>query len=112
MKAICNIDVPVDSKAPKLSSIAERVPQGTNPGAKPRHKKQSTSSKQPYVSSREATKGGSSRAPTGSKTGHSQKTSFILHSESGLGHDASADFTAEADPGISAPKDSISLTTG
>ncbi|GJU26032.1 hypothetical protein Tco_1164653 [Tanacetum coccineum] len=38
--------------------------------------------------------------------------SFILHSESGLGHDASADLTAEADHRISAPKDSISLTTG
>ncbi|GJY28325.1 hypothetical protein Tco_0943732 [Tanacetum coccineum] len=56
MKAICNLDVHVDSKAPKPSSIAERVPQGTNPGAKPGYKKQSTSSKQPSVSSREETK--------------------------------------------------------
>ncbi|GKD95274.1 hypothetical protein Tco_1375111 [Tanacetum coccineum] len=40
------------------------------------------------------------------------EASFILHSESGLGHDASADLTAEADHRISAPKDSISLTTG
>ncbi|GKC93290.1 hypothetical protein Tco_1158732, partial [Tanacetum coccineum] len=49
---------------------AKRVPQGTNPEAKPRHKKHSTSSKQPFVSSKEATKGGSSKAPTGSKTSH------------------------------------------
>ncbi|GKE20404.1 hypothetical protein Tco_1431916, partial [Tanacetum coccineum] len=28
MKAICNLDVPVDSKAPKYSSPTEEVPQG------------------------------------------------------------------------------------
>ncbi|GKE20361.1 hypothetical protein Tco_1431873 [Tanacetum coccineum] len=80
MLAVCNLAAPNVPKAPKPSSIAERVPQGTKPGAKPGHKKQSTSSKQPFVSSREETKG----------------------------HDASADFIAEADPGISALKDSIS----
>ncbi|GKG40363.1 hypothetical protein Tco_0467140, partial [Tanacetum coccineum] len=57
----------------KLSSNAERVSQGTKPGTQPRHKKHSTSSKQPSVSSKEATKGGSSKAPTGSKTGHLKK---------------------------------------
>ncbi|GJR84502.1 hypothetical protein Tco_0155287 [Tanacetum coccineum] len=45
----------------------------TNPGAKPGHKKHSTSSKQPSVSSKEATKGGSSKAPISSKTGHYKK---------------------------------------
>ncbi|GKD14808.1 hypothetical protein Tco_1199215 [Tanacetum coccineum] len=34
MKAICNLDVPVDSKAPKPSSKTKEVPQGKNPGAK------------------------------------------------------------------------------
>ncbi|GKF75454.1 hypothetical protein Tco_0224898, partial [Tanacetum coccineum] len=34
MKAICNLDVPVDSKAPEPSSQTEEVPQGKNPGAK------------------------------------------------------------------------------
>ncbi|GKB56153.1 hypothetical protein Tco_0912339 [Tanacetum coccineum] len=48
MLAICAADKPVVFKAPKPSSIAERVPQ-------------------------EATKGGSSKAPTSSKTGHSKK---------------------------------------
>ncbi|GJQ89051.1 hypothetical protein Tco_0000190 [Tanacetum coccineum] len=57
MKAICNLDVLVDSKAPKPSSNVERVPQGTKPGAKPGHKKHSTFSKQPSVSSKEATEG-------------------------------------------------------
>ncbi|GJT34720.1 hypothetical protein Tco_0925139 [Tanacetum coccineum] len=32
---------------------------------------------------------------------------FIIHSESASGHDVSTDFTAEADPGLSAPNDSI-----
>nr|GEU69212.1 hypothetical protein [Tanacetum cinerariifolium] len=45
----------------------------TKPRAKPGHKKHSTSSKQSFVSSKEATKGGSSKAPTGSKNGHSKK---------------------------------------
>nr|GEV52137.1 hypothetical protein [Tanacetum cinerariifolium] len=70
MLAICNVAEPLLFKAPKPSSNAKRVPQGTKPEAKPGHKKHSTSSKQPYVSSKEATKGGSSKAPTGSKTGH------------------------------------------
>ncbi|GJT71864.1 hypothetical protein Tco_1031150 [Tanacetum coccineum] len=34
MKTICNLDVPVDSKAPKPSSQTEKVPQGKKPGAK------------------------------------------------------------------------------
>ncbi|GKE36484.1 hypothetical protein Tco_1459889, partial [Tanacetum coccineum] len=34
---------------------------------------------------------------------------FHLHSKSASGHDASADSTAEADPGLSAPNDSIPL---
>ncbi|GKF96703.1 hypothetical protein Tco_0292524, partial [Tanacetum coccineum] len=32
---------------------------------------------------------------------------FHLHFESASGHDASADSTAEADPGLSAPNDFI-----
>ncbi|GJZ34293.1 retrovirus-related pol polyprotein from transposon TNT 1-94 [Tanacetum coccineum] len=63
---------PVVFKAPKPSSITERVPQGTKHGAQLGHKKQS-SLKQSYVSRKETTKGGSSKAPTGSKTSHSKK---------------------------------------
>ncbi|GJT66904.1 hypothetical protein Tco_1018384 [Tanacetum coccineum] len=151
---------------------------GTKPGAKPGHKKHSTSSKQPSVSSKEATKGRSSKAPTSSKTGHSKKrkefssamdsnpspplvstpvdtrmhkeyqqatggptslrvtsetranpqlnsgksafnlnehiysASFIIHSESALGNDASAFSIAEADPGKSAPSDFIPQQQG
>ncbi|GKA00191.1 hypothetical protein Tco_0672741 [Tanacetum coccineum] len=72
MLAICNANETVAFKAPKPSFIAERVPQGTKARAQPGHKKQS-SSKQTFVSSKEATKGGSSKAPTGFKTGHSKK---------------------------------------
>ncbi|GKB65294.1 hypothetical protein Tco_0921480, partial [Tanacetum coccineum] len=67
MLAIRSVAKPVVFKAPKPSSNAKRVSQGTNPGAQPGHKKHSTSSKQPSVSSKEAIKGGSSKAPTVSK---------------------------------------------
>ncbi|GJX54074.1 hypothetical protein Tco_0282443 [Tanacetum coccineum] len=73
MLAICSAAKPLVFKAPKLSSNAERVLQGTKPGAQPGHKKHSTSLKQPSVSSKEATKVGSSKAPTSSKIGHSKK---------------------------------------
>ncbi|GJU75442.1 hypothetical protein Tco_1272512 [Tanacetum coccineum] len=69
MLAIYNVAEPVVFKVPKPSSNAERVPQGTKPRAKPGHKKHLTSSKQPSVSSKEATKSGSSKAHAGSKTG-------------------------------------------
>nr|GEU65190.1 retrovirus-related Pol polyprotein from transposon TNT 1-94 [Tanacetum cinerariifolium] len=70
MLAVCNTYVPNVSKAPNPSFNVERVPQGTKPGAKPRHKKHSTSSTQPFVSSSETTKGGSFKRPTGYKIGH------------------------------------------
>nr|GEV54847.1 hypothetical protein [Tanacetum cinerariifolium] len=73
MLSICNTAKLLEFKAPKPSSKAERVPQGTKPGAKYGHKKHSTSSKQPSVSSKEAIKGGSSKVPTSSKTVHSKK---------------------------------------
>nr|GEV17853.1 hypothetical protein [Tanacetum cinerariifolium] len=73
MLEICAADTLVVFKAPKPSSNAERVPQGTKPGAKPGHKKHSTSLKQSSVSSKEATKGGSSKVPTSSKTSLSNK---------------------------------------
>nr|GFA46498.1 hypothetical protein [Tanacetum cinerariifolium] len=56
MLAICAADMPVVFKAPKTTSKAESVSQGIKPGAKPEHKKLSTSSKQPSVSSKEAIK--------------------------------------------------------
>ncbi|GKD01009.1 hypothetical protein Tco_1171283 [Tanacetum coccineum] len=56
-----------------VNNWALKPNQRIKPGAQPGHKKQSTSLKQPSVSSKEATKGGSSKAPTSSKTGHSKK---------------------------------------
>ncbi|GJX10791.1 hypothetical protein Tco_0200650 [Tanacetum coccineum] len=139
MLAICALDKLVVFKAPKTSSRAESVSQGAKPEAKTRHKKPATSSKQPSVSSKEAIKGGSSKAPTSSKTGHSKRrkesrsamdsnpsrplvstpVDTEMHKEdqqatggptslgSASGHDVSVDFTAEADPGLSAPNDFI-----
>ncbi|GJW43679.1 hypothetical protein Tco_0072478 [Tanacetum coccineum] len=154
MLAICSTAKPLVFKPLKLSSNAERVSQGTKPGDQPRHKKHSTSSKQPSVSSKEETKGGSSKAPIGSKTGHLKKkkdsnltmesnpiqtsvstpvvtemhkedqqatggpnslgvtTPFIIHYESALGYDASANSTAEADPAKSPPSDFIPQQQG
>ncbi|GJV38699.1 hypothetical protein Tco_1411176 [Tanacetum coccineum] len=73
MLVICAANTLVVFKAPKTSSRAKSVSQGIKPEAKPGHKKLSTSSKQPFVSNKEATKFGSSKAPTSSKTGHSKK---------------------------------------
>ncbi|GJV13918.1 hypothetical protein Tco_1359241 [Tanacetum coccineum] len=154
MLAICSAAKPVVFKAPKFSSNAERVSQGTKPQAQPGHKKHSTSLKQPSISSKEATKGGSSKALTSSKTGHSKKrkesssaidsnlsqtlvsipvdtgihkedqqatggpTSLGVTSEEranphlSSGCNASADSTAEADPGLSALNNSIPQQQG
>ncbi|GJS83607.1 hypothetical protein Tco_0750148 [Tanacetum coccineum] len=73
MLAICSETEQVVFKTPKPSSNAEKVSHGTKPEAKPGHKKYSTSSKQPSISSKEATKCGSSKAPTSSKISHSKK---------------------------------------
>nr|GFA92721.1 hypothetical protein [Tanacetum cinerariifolium] len=73
MLAICTLDKPVVFKAPKTSLRAVSVSQGAKPRAKTGHKKLATSSKQPFVSSKEVTIGGSSKAPIGSKTGHSKR---------------------------------------
>ncbi|GKA57552.1 hypothetical protein Tco_0756740 [Tanacetum coccineum] len=72
MKAICNLDVHVDPKAPKPSSQTEEVPQGKKPGAKSGLRiKQS--SKHTSESKTKASK---------SKTGQSEKeTQFSYESE-------------------------------
>nr|GEW13020.1 reverse transcriptase domain, reverse transcriptase zinc-binding domain protein [Tanacetum cinerariifolium] len=57
MLAICAIDKPVVFKAPKTSSKAKSVSQGTKPGAQTGQKKPLPSLKQPTVSSKEETKG-------------------------------------------------------
>ncbi|GJT76867.1 hypothetical protein Tco_1043592 [Tanacetum coccineum] len=125
MLAICALDKPVVFKAPKTSSRAESVSQGAKPGAKTGHRKPTTSSTQPFVSSKEATKatgGPTSLGVISEERANPQlsssmsalnlnkpifSASFIIHSESASGHDVSANFIAEADPGLSAPNDSI-----
>nr|GEZ86543.1 hypothetical protein [Tanacetum cinerariifolium] len=43
MKAICTLDMPLDSKAPKPSSQTKEVPQGKKPGAKNRLRRKQSS---------------------------------------------------------------------
>nr|GEZ37479.1 hypothetical protein [Tanacetum cinerariifolium] len=141
MPAICALDKPVVFKAPKTSLRAESVSLAIKPGAKTRYKKPATSSKQPFVSRKEATKDGPLRHPldqqatggptslgvTSEERSNPQlssgmqalnlnkpifSSSFIIHSESASGHDVSADFTVKVDPGLPAPNDSISPPQG
>nr|GEV57531.1 ribonuclease H-like domain-containing protein [Tanacetum cinerariifolium] len=135
-KALKNLKVSflIPTGAPKTSSKAESVSQGIKPRAKPRHKKYLTSSKQPSVSSSKATKGGSSKRPIGSKTGHlkrkkesssamdsnlNQTSTFTLvvakiHKEDlqATGDPNSLGVTAEVDPGLSTPNDFIPQQQG
>ncbi|GKD61934.1 hypothetical protein Tco_1299443 [Tanacetum coccineum] len=116
MKAIYNLDVPVDPKAPKPFSQTEEVPHGKNLRAKSGLRRKQ-SSKHTSKSKTKASK---------SKIGQSEKKLspvrprtkapailyllhyfFHLHSESGSGYDASTDSTAKDDPRLSAPNDSI-----
>ncbi|GKB39697.1 hypothetical protein Tco_0884639 [Tanacetum coccineum] len=113
MKAICNLDVHVDSKAPKPSSQTKEVPQGKKPGAKSGLKRKQ-SSKHTSESKTEASK---------SKTGQSEKeTQSSLAKDKSTSHpspptpvvgemhkeaqQAAADSTTEADLGLYAPNDS------
>nr|GEW88886.1 hypothetical protein [Tanacetum cinerariifolium] len=129
---------PMAFKAPKPSSNAERVPQGTKPGAKLRHKKHLTLKQLPVSSSEtsastivvaemhkedmQATGDPTSLGVTSEAKVNPQlssgmlafnlneliySTSFIIHSESASGNDASAISTAKADLGIFAPIDFI-----
>ncbi|GJT56007.1 hypothetical protein Tco_0991061 [Tanacetum coccineum] len=134
--AICAADTPVVFIAPKPSSNAKRVSQGTNPEAKPGHKNHS-SLKPSSVSSKggnnwsdigmhkedqQATGGPTSLGVTSKERANPQLSSgisafnlnkpiysesFIIHSESVSGNGASVVFTAEANPGNSAPSDFI-----
>ncbi|GJR80703.1 hypothetical protein Tco_0151488 [Tanacetum coccineum] len=77
MKAICNLDEPLDSKAPKPSSQTEEVPQGKNPGAKSGLRRKQ-SSKHTSESKTEASK---------SKTSQLEmKTQSILTKDKSLSH--------------------------
>nr|GEW16310.1 hypothetical protein [Tanacetum cinerariifolium] len=111
MLAICFVDKPVVFKAPKPFSNAERVPQGTNLGAKPGNKKHSTSSRQTSMPAKRQQK-----LSSGTLAFHLNKhiysASFTIHFESASGNDALAVSIAEADPGISAPSNFIPQQQG
>ncbi|GKF63776.1 hypothetical protein Tco_0187224 [Tanacetum coccineum] len=100
-----------------LSRLQRSVQFGTHTklGAKPGYKKHLTSSKQPFVSIKEETRGGSFKEPTGSKTSDSKKrkeSSLAIDSNlsqplSVSRNNALAVSTAEADPGKYAPSDFV-----
>ncbi|GKD32682.1 hypothetical protein Tco_1248191 [Tanacetum coccineum] len=117
-QAIYKLDALVDSKAPKPFSQTEEVPQGKKLRAKSglkikkslKHTSKSTTeaSKSQTGQSKKETKSSLAKEKSPSQPSLPTPYFFHLHSESASGHDASADSIAEADPGISAPKDSIS----
>ncbi|GJW21225.1 hypothetical protein Tco_0031847 [Tanacetum coccineum] len=139
IKAIRNLYVHVDSKAPKPSSHTEEVPQGKKPGAKSGlRRKQSLKHKSESKTKASKSKTGQSEKETQSSSAKDKRPSHPspptpvvgeMHKEAQqaaggptyLGanskdeaypqlnrHDASADSTVEADPGLFAPNDSIS----
>ncbi|GJS96156.1 hypothetical protein Tco_0803124 [Tanacetum coccineum] len=132
MKAICNLDVLVDFKAPKYSSPTKEVPQGKKHGARSGLRRKQ-SSKHTSESTTEASKSQSGHSKKETKSSSAMDTSPShpllptlvvgeMHKEAqqaagrptslgdtsedgaypqlSSGHDASADFTAEADLGI------------
>ncbi|GKA26078.1 retrovirus-related pol polyprotein from transposon TNT 1-94, partial [Tanacetum coccineum] len=122
-QAIYNLDVPVDSKAPKPSSQTEEVPQGKKHGAKSRLKRKQ-SSKHTSESKTEASKSKTGQLEKATRSSlakdkipshHSPPTPMVgeMHKEAqqaaggltSLG--ATTDSIAEADSGIFVPNDSI-----
>nr|GFB10349.1 hypothetical protein [Tanacetum cinerariifolium] len=120
MMAICNLVVHVDSKAPKPSLQTKKVPQGKKPGATTRLRSKITS-KHTSESKTEASKSqtGQSKIKTQSSLAKDKSPSHPsppthvvgeMHKEAqqaASGHDVSTDSTVKADPGLSAPNDSI-----
>ncbi|GJT97147.1 retrovirus-related pol polyprotein from transposon TNT 1-94 [Tanacetum coccineum] len=106
MLAICKAELPVEHKALNTSSYTRKKDsKGENPGAKFGHRKQPTSSKHHPLSKIEATK--EDQQATGGPT------SLGVTSEGGAYPQLnSADSTAKADPGISAPNDFIPQQQG
>nr|GEV46424.1 hypothetical protein [Tanacetum cinerariifolium] len=109
MKAICNLVVPVDSKAPKPSSQTKKVPQGKNPRAitglrskrSSKHTSESPIHHSPptpvvgemHKEAQQAASGPTSLGATSKEGAHPQLSSAYS--------------TTEADPGPFAPNDSI-----
>nr|GEV38077.1 hypothetical protein [Tanacetum cinerariifolium] len=132
MKAICNLDVLMNSKAPEPSLQTEEVPQGKKPRAKSGRKQ---SSKHTSESKTEASKSTTSQSEKDSQSSSAKDkspshpsspthmvdkmhkeaqqaaggpTSLGATSEEGAHPQLSSNSITKADPRISAPKDSIS----
>ncbi|GJU95293.1 hypothetical protein Tco_1320049, partial [Tanacetum coccineum] len=121
IKAICNLDVPVDSKTPKPFSHTKEVPQGKKPGAKSglRRKQFSKHTSESKTKVSKSKTGQSEKETQSSSILHLPKPSFTykqcffhLNSEFAPGYDASTDSTTKVDPGLSALNDSITSQQG
>ncbi|GJZ95020.1 retrovirus-related pol polyprotein from transposon TNT 1-94 [Tanacetum coccineum] len=109
IKAICNLDVHVDSKTPKPSLHTKEVPQGKKPGAKSglRRKQSSKHTSESKTNGYQTPKMAQSCKRKLSPVRLRTKAQAILTSLITCGHDASANSTTEDDPRLSAPNDSI-----
>ncbi|GJT77745.1 hypothetical protein Tco_1044470 [Tanacetum coccineum] len=107
MRAICNLDVPVDPKAPKPSSQTEEVPKAKRLELKSSLAKDKSLShpSPPTLVVGEMHK--EAQQATGSPTSLRATSEDRAHPQLSSGHDALADSTAEADPGLSTPNDSL-----
>ncbi|GJW18071.1 hypothetical protein Tco_0025507 [Tanacetum coccineum] len=114
MLAICNVEKPVAIKAPKTSlKDKKKVPKGTKPGAKYRHRRKQIPVLYNHPQSKiEATKGVSSSKgdldPNPSQPPTSTPVVAGMYNEFASRHDASAASTAKADLGKFDPNDSVS----
>ncbi|GKC00179.1 hypothetical protein Tco_0986315 [Tanacetum coccineum] len=112
MNAICNLDVPMDSKAPKPSSQTKEVPQGKKPVAKKKETQSSLAKdKSPIHPSPPTPVVGEmhkeAQQAAGDPTSLGATSEEGAHPQLSRGHDASVDSTTEADPGLSASNYSI-----
>ncbi|GJY70101.1 hypothetical protein Tco_0473083 [Tanacetum coccineum] len=110
MLYICKGNGPVSFKAPKATSQTKKVePEGKKPRAKTRRKKSVPILMNNLMGTGEE---GANPQLSSVESASDQEPVFlaftIVHSESVSGHDALADFIAEADPGKSDPKDFLS----
>ncbi|GJV18093.1 hypothetical protein Tco_1363416 [Tanacetum coccineum] len=106
MKDICNIDVPMDSQAPKTSSQTEKVPQGKKPGAKNKET-QSSLAKEKISSHPSAPTPVVAEMHKETQQTAAGPTSLGATSEKGAHPQLNSDSTVEADPRKYAPNDSI-----
>ncbi|GKE24190.1 hypothetical protein Tco_1435702, partial [Tanacetum coccineum] len=115
MKAICNIDVPIDFQAPKTSSQIEKTEASKSKTVQSDKETQSSLAKDKipsHPSPSTPVVGEMHKWAQQAAGGPTSLGFFHFHSESVSGCDASADSTAKVDPVKSDPNDSIPSQQG